>query len=188
MSKFVKLLVSKFNIKDTKTRVGIVVFSNNAVPYINLNDNQQQNNSTLMEKVNNLKNIYTGITMDNNTRTGEGIQIAVDMFRSSRELTRKFMVVISDGATTGIGRKSEITPYFKKYLKELRKMQVSTISVGVGLWRLRGYDKKLAKKELKHIASRQGGTKMFYEIENFDRLLKSVKELQKEICLERNRV
>ena len=178
MIRFVESKVRQFDVKSSKTRVGIVYFSNIAVQYISPSEAEGGDSNLIRDKLDNLKDIYQhNVSPDNNTQTDKALDAVINMLSNTRRVTKKVVILISDGATTGIESSSQIKPYFKRYVEGFQDMSVTLITIGVALQKLPFRYRKLAEEELRFISSEHKGTRLFYEIKNFADLLQKVHTL-----------
>ena len=164
LKNFMKLIVRRFTIGMTRTRIGIVLFSSDAFTYMKLNETSDE--LTLLQRIDELP--YRG--EHSNTSGGLYVMnhVIFQPWSGDRPDVTNIAIVITDGDST---RDTNLTG---PYAKEARDSGVTILTVGV--------THKANITELKKIAS-QPQSRTILRVGDYTKLITALDSLVGDACV-----
>ena len=119
MIRFVESKVRQFDVKPSKTRVGIVYFSNIAVQYISPSEAEGGDLNLIRNKLDKLKDVYQQtVSPDNNTRTDKALDGVISILSNTRRVPKMVQLLALKVRRKSSRISSDMSRVFKTWVSQ----------------------------------------------------------------------
>nr|XP_058959479.1 collagen alpha-5(VI) chain-like [Pocillopora verrucosa] len=164
-------LVKKFNPAPKADHFGLITFNEQAELAFSFADSKYHSKKDLLRRIAN-----EPLKLNLQTRTDLALKLAKDKLFTKAGGDRpdkpNVMIVLTDGRPTHPDKSFNFKEFAKKLAKKFKEKDVSTVAVGIG--------NNVQKETLRQIAG--GGSVV--EVDDFDKLKGTIKEIKSKACSE----